>query len=88
MISGYHKYKVVSLAWPDPIHAGQYRLEMISTSFSHERLYLIDNMLCKKGLATQDYKVVWDNPVVEDLLCECEVGNPHDTHTVVVMKVQ
>jgi len=36
----------------------------------------------------RDYKVVWDNPVVEDLLCEREVGNPHDTHAVVVKKVQ
>jgi len=32
----------------------------------------------KKDLATQDYKVPWDNPVVEDLLCEHEVGNPHN----------
>ena len=32
--------------------------------------------------------VVWDNPVVgEDLLCESEVGNPHDIHTVAVKKV-
>ena len=28
---------------------------------------------------------MWDNPVVgEDLLCECEVGNHHDTHAVAV----
>ena len=34
------------------------------------------------------YKLIWNNPVVgEDLLCECEVGNPHDTHTVAVKKV-
>jgi len=39
-------------------------------------------MLSEKGLATRDYKVVSDNPVVEDLLCEHEVGNPHDMHTV------
>jgi len=34
----------------------------------------------------RDYKVAWDNPwlVVEDLLCECEVGNPHDTHIMAV----
>jgi len=49
---------------------------------------LINNTLCKKGLAMQDYKVVWDNPVVEDLLCKCKVGNPHDTHTVALTKVQ
>ena len=31
------------------------------------------------------YKLIWNNPVVgEDLLCECEVGNPHDTHAVAV----
>jgi len=41
----------------------------------------------KMGLAMQDHKVVWDNPVVEDLLCECEVGNPHNTHAVRVKKV-
>ena len=34
------------------------------------------------------YKLIWNNPVVgEDLLCECEVGNPHDTHAVAVKKV-
>ena len=34
------------------------------------------------------YEVVWDNSIDgEGLLCECEVGNPHDTHTVVVKKV-
>ena len=33
------------------------------------------------------YKLIWNNPVVgEDLLCECEVGNPHDTHAVAVKK--
>jgi len=43
----------------------------------------------KKGLATGDHKIVWDNPVVEeDLLCEREVGNTRDTHAVAVMKVQ
>jgi len=36
----------------------------------------------------RDRKVVWDNPVVEeDLLCKCEIGNPHDMHTVAVTKV-
>ena len=35
-----------------------------------------------------EYKLIWNNPVVEeDLLCECEVGNPHDTHAVAVKKV-
>ena len=29
------------------------------------------------------YKLVWDNPFVgEDLLCECEVGNPNNMHAV------
>ena len=33
------------------------------------------------------YKFVWDDPFVgEDLLCEREVGNPHDTHTVAMKK--
>ena len=35
-----------------------------------------------------EYKFVWDNPFVgEDLLCEWEVGNSHNTHAVVVKKV-
>ena len=35
-----------------------------------------------------EYKLIWNNPVVgEDLLCEREVGNPHDTHAVAVKKV-
>ena len=35
-----------------------------------------------------EYKVVWDNPVVgENLLCEREIGNPHNTHAVAVKKV-
>ena len=35
-----------------------------------------------------EYKLIWDNPVVgEDLLCEREVGNPHDTRAVAVKKV-
>ena len=35
-----------------------------------------------------EYKLIWNNPVVgEDLLCECKVGNPHDTHAVAVKKV-
>ena len=34
------------------------------------------------------YKLIWNNPVVgEDLLCEHEVRNPHDMHTVAVKKV-
>ena len=34
-----------------------------------------------------EHIVVWNNAVVgEDLLCECEVGNPHDTLTVAVKK--
>ena len=33
------------------------------------------------------YKLIRNNPFVgEDLLCECEVGNPHDTHAVAVKK--
>ena len=33
-------------------------------------------------------KLVWDNPVVgENLLCEREVGNHHDTHAVAVKKI-
>ena len=91
MIHGYHEYKVVSLEWPDPIRAGQYQLEILSTSFSRGHLSLINNTLCKNSLAMRDYKVVWDNPwpvVEEDLLCEHEVGNPHDTHAVAVKKVQ
>ena len=32
-----------------------------------------------------EYKLIWNNPVVgEDLLCEREVANPHDTHVVAV----
>ena len=35
-----------------------------------------------------EYKFVWDNPFVEeDLLCEREVGNPHNMHAVAVKKV-
>ena len=36
-----------------------------------------------------EYKLIWNNPVAgEDLLlCEREIGNPHDTHTVAVKKV-
>jgi len=35
----------------------------------------------------QDYKVVWNNPVIEgDLFCEREVGNPHNMHTVAVRR--
>ena len=35
-----------------------------------------------------EYKLIWNNPVVgENLLCEHEVRNPHDTHTVAVKKV-
>jgi len=65
---------------------------LLTTSLSHGRLSsLINNKLCKKGLATQNYKVVRDNPwpVVEEyLLCKREVGNPHDTHAVADKKVQ
>ena len=35
-----------------------------------------------------EYKLIWNNPVVgEGLLCQCEVGNPYDTHAVAVKKV-
>ena len=35
-----------------------------------------------------EYKLIWNNPVVgEDLLCECEVGNPRNTYVVAVKKV-
>ena len=35
-----------------------------------------------------EYKLIWNDPVVgECLLCEREVGNPHDTHAVAVKKV-
>ena len=34
------------------------------------------------------YKLVWDNPVVgENLLCEREIGNHHDTYAVAVKKI-
>ena len=34
-----------------------------------------------------EYKSIWENPSADDdLLCECEVGNAHDTHTVAVRK--
>ena len=37
---------------------------------------------------TNSYKPVWDNTVVgENLLCEREVGNHHDTHAVAVKKI-
>jgi len=29
-------------------------------------------------------KVVWNNPVVREDLCECEVRNPHNTHAIAV----
>ena len=29
------------------------------------------------------HKSKWENPAADDnLLCECKVGNPYDTHTV------
>ena len=35
-----------------------------------------------------EYKLVCDNPFVgKDLLCEQEVGNPHNMHAVAVKKV-
>ena len=37
---------------------------------------------------TNSYKLVWDDSVVgENLLCEREVGNHHDTHAVAVKKI-
>lgn len=32
-----------------------------------------------------EYNCIWENPSVEDyLLCEREIGNPHDTHAVAI----
>ena len=46
--------------------------------------FLIESMI--RGY--HEYKLIWNNPVVgEDLLCEREVGNPHDKHAVAVKKV-
>jgi len=36
----------------------------------------------KKWSGHTRLKVVWNNPVVGEDLCECEVRNPHDTDTV------
>ena len=34
-----------------------------------------------------EYKHVWGNPSEDDeLICECEVGNAHDTHAVAIRK--
>ena len=36
-----------------------------------------------------EYKFVWDNPFVEeDLLCEREVGYPHNMHAVAGSKLR
>ena len=43
-----------SLAVPDPLHTGTYRLEIISAVLQR-LLSLIDKRLCVEGLATQDY---------------------------------
>ena len=44
----------------------------------------IESMICDY----HEYKLIWNNPVVgEDLLCNRDVGNPHDTHIVAVKKV-
>ena len=33
------------------------------------------------------YKTIWENPSRRDeLLCECEIGNAHDTHAVAIKK--
>ena len=34
-----------------------------------------------------EYKSIWEIPSVDDLLCECEVGNAHDTHTVAIRNI-
>ena len=34
-----------------------------------------------------EYKSIWEDPTADDdLLCEREVGNPHDTHAVAIRK--
>jgi len=34
-----------------------------------------------------EYKNIWENPTADDdLFCEREVGNPHDTHTVAIRR--
>jgi len=44
---------------------------------------MVESIIC----GYHKYKVVWDNPVVGEDLCECEVRNLHDTHTIAVNKV-
>ena len=44
-------------------------------------VFSVESMIC----GYHEYKIVWDNPVVgENLLCEREVGNHHNTHAVAV----
>ena len=45
--------------------------------------YLKEAMIC----GYHKYKYIWLNPVIEEeLLCEREIGNVHDTHAVAVHK--
>ena len=34
-----------------------------------------------------EYKSIWESPTADNnLLCECEVGNVHDTHAIAIRK--
>ena len=46
--------------------------------------FTVEAMIC----GYHEYKSVWINPVIEEeLLCEWEIGNAHDTHAVAVCKI-
>ena len=45
--------------------------------------FAVNSMIC----GYHEYKSVWESQAVDDdLLCEREVGNPHDTHAVAIKK--
>ena len=43
--------------------------------------------ICSTTQGYHEYKEIWDNLIIgEELGCQQEVGNPHDTNAVAVIK--
>jgi len=48
---------------------------------------MFEFIICSAIQGYHECKEIWDNPIVgEELGCQWEVGNPHDTNAVAVIK--